>query len=140
MSLDSDVAHYSDFVGLRDRFDLSAWGLGLFDVGLGFSHLGFQQDFNFWAEPLNGGLSGQYVEELNTDYYGADVRSTFHRCLAGYHVMLDLNVGIYDMTADYAGRSLFRTAAGNVFDNWRLLNPHGLPALGFGPGVTGSMP
>ncbi len=121
-SLDSDVLHYSEFIGLRDRFDLRDWGLGLFDIGCGFSHLGFEQDFVLDVAPINGGLSGQYVEELDTHYVGGDIRSTFNQCWNGRWVRFDLNLGIYDMDGQYDGTSYFRNAVGTVFDSARVID------------------
>lgn len=108
-ALDSDVLHYSEFIGLRDRFDLRGYGLGLFDVGVGFSHQGFQQDYSLLVNPIDGGLVGQYLEDLDTNYIGGEIRSTFTKCIHNHVVMLDVNIGIYDMDADYEGTSIFRT-------------------------------
>ena len=45
-ALDSDVTHYSRFVGLRDRFDMNWIGLGDMTIGCGFSYMRFEQNMN----------------------------------------------------------------------------------------------
>ncbi len=115
-SLDSDVLHYSEFIGLRDRFDISRWGMGTVDLGCGFSHLGFQQDFTLSALFDGSGNTGRYFEQIDTNYIGGDIRSTFNKQIHGRMVRLDLNFGIYDMDGKYDGRSVFRNAGGAVLN------------------------
>ena len=116
-SLDSDVIHYSEYIGLRDRFRRNG---GTLDLGLGFSHMGFQQNFQLVGQPLNGGLRGEYDEDLDTNYYGGELRATRHKYLGNTPIHLDFALGIYDMNADYEGTSRFFNNVGAVFDQARV--------------------
>ncbi len=118
-SLRSDVMFNNQYIGLREKLDLCSWGLGQVDVGLGFSHLGFEQDHQFTGS-FTSGFTGQYLEDVDTDYYGAQVRSTVTKCVYGCPVNFDLNLGIYSMEGKYDGISRFRNAGGAVVDSVRV--------------------
>ncbi len=120
-SLDSDVLNHSEFIGLRDRFDLCDYGIGLLDLGCGFSHMAYDQNHDLLGE-FSSGLSGQYLETVDNDYYGVDIRSTVSRAMGGRSVKLDFNVGIYDMDGNYDGTSIFRNAGGAVVNSSRVLD------------------
>lgn len=114
-SLSSDVMYNNQYIGLRDRFNLCDWGLGEFDLGCGFSHLGFRQDHEMTAS-YSSGVAGQYTENVDTDYVGIDIRSTINKRIHNMPVKIDFNVGIYDMDGKYDGLSQFRNAGGTVIN------------------------
>lgn len=102
--LDSDVMFTDQYIGLRDRFDLTDWGIGELIIGCGFHHMRFDQDFQFDAF-VSDGRSGVYREELDSTFIGGMIVSTIQRRVFGRTFMLDANLGFYDMTYDYDGRT-----------------------------------
>ena len=120
-TLGSDVLNYSEYIGLRDRFDLCPYGIGLLDLGFGFSHMAYDQNHDLLGE-FSSGVSGQYLEDVDNDYYGLDIRSTITRALGGRPVKLDFNFGIYDMDGSYDGTSIFRNAGGAVINTARVVD------------------
>lgn len=120
-ALSSDVLNYSEFIGLRDRFDLCSYGIGLLDLGCGFSHMAYDQDHDLLGQ-FASGLSGQYLEDVDNRYYGVDIRSTITRAMGNRPVKLDFNVGIYDMDGSYDGTSVFRNAGGAVLNTARVVD------------------
>ncbi|MGI9473114.1 MAG: hypothetical protein ACR2NZ_16350 [Rubripirellula sp.] len=105
ISVSGDVIHHSQYIGLRDRFDLRNWGIGLFDVGFGFSHLAFDQDYELTAQI--GNSFARIDEDLDNDYVGGEVRSTIIRQFRRRPVMLDFDFGLYDMDGRYKATSNF---------------------------------
>jgi hypothetical protein len=120
-NLSSDVLNYSEYIGLRDRFDLCRYGIGLLDLGCGFSHMAYDQNHDLIGD-YSSGLSGQYLEDADNDYYGVDIRSTITRSMGSRAVKLDLNFGIYDLDGSYDGTSIFRNAGGTVLDTSRVID------------------
>jgi hypothetical protein len=120
-ALSSDVLNNSEFIGLRDRFDLCSYGIGLLDLGCGFSHMAYDQDHDLLGQ-FASGLSGQYLEDVDNRYYGVDIRSTITRAMGNRPVKLDFNVGIYDMDGSYDGTSVFRNAGGAVLNTARVVD------------------
>ena len=118
---DSDVLNHSQYIGLRDRFDLCPYGIGLLDIGFGFSHMAYDQDHDFLGE-FSSDLSGQYLEDVDNDYYGVDIRSTITRAMGGRPVKLDFNFGTYDLDGSYDGTSVFRNAGGTVINTARVVD------------------
>ncbi|MEM1227410.1 MAG: hypothetical protein AAGJ40_17050 [Planctomycetota bacterium] len=93
---------YNDvLVGLRDKFDLSDYGLGLITLGLGFSHMQFDTTFDSVLSVNSGVTAYDGVESLDTSYIGAEIVGSITRELLGHNVLLDSSLGIYDMNADY---------------------------------------
>lgn len=121
LNLDSDVLHHSQYIGLRDRFDLCKYGMGVVDLGCGFSHMAFIQNHTLGAV-LSNGFTGEYDEDVDNEYYGIDIRSSFHRRLGRRNARFDLNFGIYDFDGDYDGVSRFRDAAGTLLDSSRVVD------------------
>lgn len=107
-SLDSDVLHYSEYIGIRNRWDSADM-----EIGFGFSHMGFDQDFSLNAA-FSTGSTGQYIEDLDTDYFGGQIRTSRTRHLLGRNVNIDLNLGLYGMNGDYRGTSIFRNGVGTI--------------------------
>lgn len=128
--LDSDVFFNEQYIGLRDRFDLTDWGIGELTIGCGFHHMRFDQDFQFDAF-VTDGSSGVYREELDSSFIGGQIVSTLSRRIFGHKVMLDTNVGFYDMNYDYDGRSrLFdATSVLRHSDRIRLDGTEGVTSL-----------
>lgn len=115
LGLDSDVFFNEQYIGLRDRFDLTDWGIGELTIGCGFHHMRFDQDFQLDAF-VTDGSSGVYREELDSSFIGGQVVSTISRRIFGHKVMLDTNVGFYDLNYNYDGNTrLFDT--GGVLDH-----------------------
>ena len=105
ISVDGDVIHHSQYIGLRDRFDLCDWGIGVFDVGCGFSHLAFDQDYTLTGQ--FGSTLATIHEDLDNEYVGGEVRSTLIRQIGRHPVMLDVDFGLYDLDGTYKATSSF---------------------------------
>ena len=43
-SVEGDIFHHSQYIGLRDRFDMRGWGLGTLDLGLRFQPLALRSE------------------------------------------------------------------------------------------------
>jgi hypothetical protein len=107
-SLRGSVIYNDVFVGLRDKFDLTDWGLGRITLGAGFSHMHFDQSFNLEAVgPTTTSLS----ESLQSSYVGGEIVGAMTRQFFGRNVYLDGAVGMYDLDADYVARGSSTTAA-----------------------------
>jgi len=102
-SVDGDILHHSQYIGLRDRFDMKGWGLGILDLGCGFSHLRYDQDLTTRTEPVGYRLD----ESIDNDYMGGEVRSSMTWMIRNRPVTLDFNLGLFDLD----GR--MRSALGN---------------------------
>lgn len=100
-SLDSDTIFYSGYLGYRKRVCTSK---GPLDIGAGFSYFAFEQDFVMNSN-FNNELLGQYVEGLDTDFFGAEVRSTYTSPNYKIPLLFDCNVGFFGMNSNYEGRS-----------------------------------
>ena len=105
LSLDSDVLHFSEYIGIRDRYYCSF--LGPVDLGLGFAHMSFDQNFDFNAV-YSDGDTGRYLEDLTTNYFGGELRARLARKMRSHNVWLDLGLGLFTMDADYQGISEIR--------------------------------
>ena len=114
--LDSDVLFNDQYIGLRDRFDLTDWGIGELIIGCGFHHMRFDQDFQFNAA-ISNGFGAVYQEELDSTFLGGQIVSTIKRKIFGRTFMLDTNLGFYDLTYNYDGASRFFDNAGNQYHN-----------------------
>ncbi|MCG8450160.1 MAG: hypothetical protein MI725_11355, partial [Pirellulales bacterium] len=112
-TLDSDVLHYSEYIGFRDSFQTRR--LGKVELGVGFGHMGFEQSFRLDALQTNN-FSGQYLEDLDTTYLGGEIRGRLRRNRGNYSILFDFGIGLYDMDADYEGLSILRDGGGTVFD------------------------
>ena len=75
-SLASDVLHFSEYVGIRDRFRLSS--RSRLELGVGLGHMAFDQNFDFNAV-YSAGESGQYIEDLTTNYFGGELPGRYIR-------------------------------------------------------------
>lgn len=113
-SLDSDLLHYSEFVGFRHYFNDRN-----LSVDVGFSHQAFEQDYLFDAV-FTSGINGQYQEQLDTNFFGGEIRG--HLCTKVHcqPVQLDLGIGFFGRDTNYDGTSVFRTSGGSVFDQGTL--------------------
>lgn len=109
ISVDGDVIHHNQYIGLRDRFDLCDWGIGLFDVGFGFSHMAFDQHYTLTGQ--FGSNVAKIDEDLDNDYIGSEVRSTIIRRIGRRNVMLDFDLGLYDLDGTYEAVSTFPGAS-----------------------------
>ncbi len=92
-TVDGDIFHHSQYIGLRDRFDLTGWRLGILDIGCGFSHLSYDQNLTTRANPTSFMLD----ESIDNDYVGGEVRSSITQMIHNTPVTLDFNVGIFDL-------------------------------------------
>ncbi|MCG8651932.1 MAG: hypothetical protein MI861_18980 [Pirellulales bacterium] len=128
-SLDSDVLFYSEYVGLRDQVNLRGLGLGVVDLGIGFKHMAFEQDHLLSTTFNTTGLSGQYIEDIDTNYFGGEIRSTFHGSVGRRPVHLDFAVGLFDMDGDYNGTSVFRNAVGATTNTATVVDSIGETAV-----------
>ena len=108
-SLDSDLLHYGEFIGFRRRISQD------FSFDIGFSHQAFEQDYLFDAV-FTSGTNGQYQEQLNTDFFGGELRGHLCRTVHDQPLQLDLGIGLFGMDTDYSGVSVFRTAGGTIFN------------------------
>lgn len=118
LRLDSDVLHYSEYIGLRDTF--ATRRLGDVELGVGFGHMGFEQSFQLDAL-ITSGASGQYLEDLDTTYLGGEIRGRLRKNMGDYAILFDFGIGLYDMDADYQGISVLRNTVGAVFDQDQVL-------------------
>lgn len=105
LSLDSDVLHFNEYVGIRDRFQCPI--LGPVELGVGFAHLSFDQNFDFNAV-YSDGDTGRYLEDLTTNYFGGELRGRIARRMRSQNVWLDFGLGLFTMDADYQGVSEIR--------------------------------
>lgn len=112
--LDSDVLFTDQYIGLRDRFDLTDWGIGELFIGCGFHHMRFDQDFQFNAA-ISNGFGGTFREELDSTFIGGQIVSTIKRTIFGRTYMLDTNLGFYDLTYEYDGVTRFFDNANNQY-------------------------
>ncbi|WP_144057460.1 hypothetical protein [Novipirellula maiorica] len=90
---DSDVQHYGGDLVIRDTWKTRFGGLS---AGVAYSLMGFDQDFE-----LDDGSLRLFKEELDTDFQGGKVVTGWDGYLLGRASNLKLNVGIYDMDANY---------------------------------------
>ena len=92
-SVDGDIFHHSQYIGLRDRFDLSEWRIGILDIGCGFSHLRYDQNLTTRTDPI-----GLMIEEsIDNDYVGGEIRSSITRMIHHRAATIDLNIGSFDL-------------------------------------------
>jgi hypothetical protein len=91
-SVDGDIYHHSQYIGLRDRFDLTEWRLGTLDIGCGFSHLMYDQNLTTRTNPI-----GFMITDLiDNDYIGGELRSSITQIINDRSVSLNFNVGLFD--------------------------------------------
>ncbi len=114
-ALDSDVFHNRQYIGLGDTWLIMGDPHREIDMALGFSHLGFEQDFVLDAR-FDSGRSGQYVEALDSDYLGGEIRSSMIRRVKQRDLLFEFGVGLFNMNARYQGQSTLRTAGNVLFD------------------------
>ncbi|MEM6980761.1 MAG: hypothetical protein AAF539_13955 [Planctomycetota bacterium] len=97
---------YNDaYIGLRDKFDLSDYGLGPISLGCGFSHMNFDNDFNTRFDidtPLAIAYEGR--ESLQSSYIGGEIVGSMLSQFFGRDLVIDMGIGIYDLEADYEGQ------------------------------------
>ena len=117
LSLESDVLHFREYIGIRDQFWVPR--LGPVELGLGFSHMGFEQNFDFNAV-YSDGDTGRYLEELTTNYFGGELRGRIMRRAHSKNVWMDFGLGLFTMDADYTGTSTIRGSSTD--DDFGTLN------------------
>lgn len=100
-SVRSRVIYNDVFVGLRDKFDLTDYGLGRITLGAGFSHMHFDQTFDFEGSDAGGFNAIDFNEELQSSYVGGEIVGSMTRKIFGRNVYFDGSFGIYDLDADY---------------------------------------
>jgi len=113
-SLDSDVFYNRQYFGLGDTWLIHGDSQRPLDLGIGFSHLGFEQNYNLNVQ-YDLGESGQYLEDLNTNYLGGEIRGSANRRVRRHDILFDFGVGLFNMNSDYRGQSTLRNGGG-VFD------------------------
>ncbi|MEM8944797.1 MAG: hypothetical protein AAGD11_06400 [Planctomycetota bacterium] len=114
-TLDSSVFYNSQYVGLASTHFFHGQSRQPIELGLGFRHLGFDQEFALDAQFLNE--SGQYLEDLDTNYLGGEVRGSIQRVHHGRKWVFDFGVGFFNMNSEYYGQSYIRNTVGTVLDN-----------------------
>jgi len=100
-SVRSRVLYNDIFIGMRDKFDLTDYGLGKITLGAGFSHMHFDQTFDFEGSDAIGLNAIDFNEELQSSYVGGEIVGSMTRRLFGRKVYFDGSFGIYDLNADY---------------------------------------
>ena len=105
LSLVSDVLHFNEYVGIRDSYYCPI--LGPVELGVGFAHMSFDQNFDFNAL-YSDGDRGRYLENLTTNYFGGELRGRVARRMRSHNVWLDVGLGLFNMDADYQGISEIR--------------------------------
>lgn len=118
-SFDSDVLFNSQYVGIGNTRYVHGDGSRPIDIGIGFSHLEFEQEFVMNAR-INTGDNGQYLEDLDTNFLGGEIRTSMARRLNGRDWIFDFNVGLFNMDAEYVGQSYLRNIGGAVLDFDRI--------------------
>jgi hypothetical protein len=121
--LDSDVFFHDEYIGLRDRFDFTDWGIGEVFIGCGFSHMRFDQDYRLHGV-ISDGARGLYAENLESNFLGGQIVSTITREIFGHRVLLDTNIGFYNVDADYNGSTRLADNGGNVYHTDRVILEH----------------
>ena len=126
-----DTIFNDQYVGLRDRFDLSedlAWlGLGgrnwgTVDIGCGLGHKSFRQDFNLGVDVDRATTRIDTREELDSDYLGGEAVATWTRKGFGRTWMLDTSLGYFNLDVDYEATTQIN---GADFDSLRLSEDFG---------------
>lgn len=109
-SLNADTLYHDSYIGLRDLFDLTDWGIGELTIGCGLSHMRFDQDFtmNAAVSPIKGLV---YQEDLESNFIGGEIVATIRRQLFGRDFFFDTSFGIYDLNVIYDGTSTTTDAA-----------------------------
>ncbi|MDB4807568.1 hypothetical protein OAH22_01800 [bacterium] len=92
-TVDGDIFHHSQYIGLRDQFDLTGWRLGILDIGCGLSHLRYDQNLTTRTNPA----SFMVDESIDNDYLGGEIRSSITQMIHNRPITLDFNVGIFDL-------------------------------------------
>lgn len=113
-SLDSDVFFNRQYLGLGDTWLIGGDRSRPIDLSIGFSHLGFEQNHNLNVA-FDLGENGQYLEDLDTNYLGGEIRGSVNRQLNKHDVICEFGVGFFNMNSDYRGTSILNTGAA-VFD------------------------
>ncbi|MEM9368639.1 MAG: hypothetical protein AAGD07_21820 [Planctomycetota bacterium] len=113
-NLNADTFYHDSYIGLRDLFDLTDWGIGELTIGCGLSHMRFDQDLTMDAtvSPTKGLV---YQEDLESNFLGGEIVATIRRQLFGRDFFFDTSVGIYDLDVVYDGVST-TTDGGAVID------------------------
>ena len=109
------MLYNSQYVGLANTRYVHGQSNRPIDLGIGFSHLEFEQEFALNATFAT--LTGQYLEDLDTNYLGGEIRGSLARQHRGRDWILDFGVGLFNMNADYVGQSFIRNLGGTVLDN-----------------------
>lgn len=102
-SLRSQVIYNDVFLGLRDQFDLTDWGLGRITLGAGFSHMNFDQSFSLAGDDGTATNAIAVGETVQSSYVGGEIVGSMIRKCFGRKIYLDGSIGIYDLDADYRG-------------------------------------
>ena len=119
--LDSEVFFQRQYVGLGDTFLIYGDPNREIDLGIGFSHLGFEQEFALNVEFVNG-LNGQYLEDLDTTYLGGEMRSSMIRRIHNHDLLFEFGVGLFGMESEYRGVSVARGGGGAILDQDLVLD------------------
>ena len=104
-SVDGDIFHHSQYIGLRDRFDLTGRRIGILDIGCGFSHLRYDQNLTTRTDPIGFMIN----ESIDNDYLGGEMRSSITRMIHNRAVTVDFNIGLFDLDG--------RTTSSLAFDD-----------------------
>lgn len=114
-TLSSDVLYNSQYVGLAETRWLHGDASRPIDIGFGFRHMEFEQEFVMNAQFETSGL-GQYLEDLDTNYLGGEIRGSMNRRIHGRDWIFDFGLGFFNMNSEYQGQSILRGGGGVIFD------------------------
>ncbi|MFK8115211.1 MAG: hypothetical protein AB8B91_23620 [Rubripirellula sp.] len=106
-TLKSQVIYNDVFIGLRDKFDLTNLGLGHVTLGVGFSHMHFDQSFHWDGNDGTANNSIAIDETIQSSYVGGEIVGSMTRTCFGKQIYLDGSVGMYDLDADFRGNAIF---------------------------------
>jgi hypothetical protein len=120
-SLDSEVFHHAEYVGVHRRVQLENC---LLTIGAGYRHLGFDQDFTLDGR-YSSGFFGQYREDLESDLDGALFTNGVQRRINGRCYMIESAFGVYRLDANYDGRTYFFDSGNNLIFSDQVLGEIG---------------
>jgi hypothetical protein len=120
-SLDSEVFHHAEYVGVHRRVQLENC---LLTIGAGYRHLGFDQDFTLDGR-YSSGFFGQYREDLESDLDGALFTNGVQRRINGRCYMIESAFGVYRLDANYDGRTYFIDSGNNLIFSDQVLGEIG---------------
>ena len=72
---------------------MKSCGLGILDLGCGFSHLRYDQNLTTKTDPIGVLLD----ESIDNDYMGGEIRSSMSYMIRNRPVTLDFNLGFFDL-------------------------------------------